>query len=149
MKRVIWFWLPPLAYMIAIFSVSSLPDPQIGVETPDYVLHALEYFLLTLLLIRLFLSRQPSRSTSRTVIQWHQACVVGLIIAIAYGITDEIHQYFIPGRHCSLSDVVADTGGALLAYSVAALDYWLLSRCAGWKGFSKRFSISYAAYRFQ
>lgn len=149
MTRVIWFWLPPLGYMIAIFSVSSLPNPQIGGETPDYVLHALEYFLLALLLIRLLLSRQSSHPVSKTFNHWHQACFVGMIIAIVYGISDESHQYFIPGRHCSLSDVVADSGGAILAYSVAALDYWLLSRYAGWAVFAKRFSISYAAYRFR
>lgn len=148
-RRILWFWLPPLAYMIAIFSVSSLPNPQIGGETPDYVLHALEYFLLALLVIRLLLSRQSSPPGSKTFSHWHQACLVGMMIAIVYGISDESHQYFIPGRHCSLSDVVADSGGAILAYSVAALDYWLLSRCTSWAMFAKRFRFSYAAYRRQ
>ena len=35
-----------------------------------------------------------------------------LIICSVYGITDEIHQIFIPKRSCDLMDWVADTIGA-------------------------------------
>lgn len=72
-----------------------------------------------------------------------------MLIAVFYGISDEIHQYFVPGRHCSLHDVFADTFGALIAYSVALLDYFLLNRCQPWLMFLKRFetisSVSYIA----
>ena len=140
-RFIFWFWLPPLEYMAAIFFVSSLPNPQVGGETPDYILHALEYFLLTLLLMRLFLAKQSPLVLKQRqnffllsgcrgdVINWHHACLLGVIIAIAYGVSDEIHQYFIPGRHCSWHDVVADTAGALLAYGVALLDYLVLPNC--------------------
>ena len=40
-------------------------------------------------------------------------CVVALIFCTFYAITDEIHQYFIPGRSCELRDVCIDTLGAL------------------------------------
>ena len=155
MKLIFWFWLPPIGYMAAIFVVSSLPNPQIGGETPDYVLHALEYFLLALLLIRLFLVRQSSldKNDRRNFISWRQACLFGMIIAVGYGISDEIHQYFVPGRHCSLHDVFSDAAGAILAYGTALLDYLLLNRYKSWLSFLKRFnmlhSISYAAYRFK
>lgn len=141
--------------MAAIFVVSSLSNPQIGGETPDYVLHALEYFLLALLLIRLFLARQFSlldKNGRGDFTRWQQACLLGVMIAIVYGITDEIHQYFVPGRHCSLSDVGSDTIGAIFAYGVASLDYLLLNRYRSWGTFLKRFSInsiSYTAYWFK
>lgn len=151
-KHIFWFWMPPVGYMIAIFSVSSLPNPQIGGETPDYMLHALEYFLLTLLLIRLFLTQKTSHQKQGLFTIWQHASLFSLIIAITYGISDEIHQYFIPGRHCSLYDVFSDTMGSMLAYGVAWLDYVLLKRSTVWIEILKRSKISrtlsYTGYRF-
>ncbi|GAK57789.1 VanZ family protein [Candidatus Vecturithrix granuli] len=150
--HIFWFWLPPLGYMITIFYVSSLPNPQISGEIPDYVLHALEYFLLTLLLIRLLLSQYLLKSKVEDFQRWHLVCLLGTFIAIAYGITDEFHQYFVPNRHCSLHDVAADTFGAFLAYMAAMLDYWLLTRTSGRSKVLKKFrilhSISYISYWF-
>jgi VanZ family protein len=142
--------------MAAIFVVSSLPNPQIGGETPDYILHGLEYFLLTLLLIRLFLVKQSSldEKISQDFRSWQYACLLGVIIAVGYGVTDEIHQYFVPGRHCSLHDVLSDTVGAMLAYGVATLDYLFLNHYSplittSLKRFRMIRSMSYAAYRFK
>jgi VanZ family protein len=142
--------------MVAIFVVSSLSNPQIGGETPDHVLHGLEYFLLTLLLIRFFLVKQSTSDEKGKwdFISWQQACLLGVVVSIIYGITDEIHQYFVPGRHCSLYDVFSDTVGAMLAYGVATLDYLFLNYYSHWITTSlKRFrtirSVSYAAYRFK
>jgi VanZ like family len=36
-----------------------------------------------------------------------------LAVAAAYGLVDEIHQFFTPGRTCSLADVFLDGLGAL------------------------------------
>jgi len=138
--RIFGFLLPPLAYMAAIFWVSALPNPQIGVKAPDYLLHALEYFLLTLLLIRFFLSLPHAillnlasfvpcfKKRAATFRAWHAACLLGALVSMLYGVSDELHQYFTPGRHCSLSDVLADAFGSFLAYGIALLDYWLLAR---------------------
>ena len=52
----------------------------------------------------------------------------GLLLAACYGISDELHQYFVPGRHCTGSDVLADTVGALLAYGSGLLDYRLVTK---------------------
>jgi len=136
---ILWFWLPPTGYMLAIFFVSSLSNPQIGGETPDYILHTLEYFLLTLLLIRLLLSRQWE---GKDFAHWQKACLWGIMFAVGYGITDEIHQYFIPGRHCSLMDVFSDAFGAFLAYGAALSDYILITRCPGWMKLLKQSEIA-------
>ncbi len=40
--------------------------------------------------------------------------VVAFIFAGIYGITDEFHQYFVPGRYASAGDVAADFFGAFL-----------------------------------
>jgi VanZ family protein len=38
--------------------------------------------------------------------------IVCTAIASVYGALDELHQYFVPGRHCDFWDWVADTLGA-------------------------------------
>jgi VanZ family protein len=148
--HIFWFWLPPLGYMAAIFGVSALPNPQIGGETPDYVLHALEYFLLALLLIRLLLAQAAQPRQSDDFQRWRAACLLGTLLAIAYGLTDEFHQYFVPNRHCSLHDVAADAFGALLAYTAALAEYWLLTRTALhrriFQALSMFKSVSYLTY---
>lgn len=125
MKRLqfwFWFYLPPIAYMVAIFSVSAMTNPTFQGETPDYVLHALEYFLLALLWIRLLLAHRLPENNKAV---WLRLCLLGAGIAICYGICDEFHQYFVPGRHCSLHDVAADAFGALVACGAGWLDFWL------------------------
>jgi hypothetical protein len=36
------------------------------------------------------------------------------LIPVLYACTDELHQYFVPGRSCELRDVCIDSTGALL-----------------------------------
>ncbi|MCP4406098.1 MAG: VanZ family protein [bacterium] len=146
----LWFWLPSIMYMSAIFFLSAQSNPQIGGDTPDYVLHALEYLLLALLLIRLLLSRPHDR---HDFAHWQRACLAGMLLAVAYGVSDEFHQYFTPGRHCSLQDVLADSFGALLAYAAACLDYLMftgkqtwLKRLRSWEPLT---SISYIVARLK
>jgi VanZ family protein len=42
------------------------------------------------------------------------ALLSSFLLTILYGVTDEFHQSFVPGRHASLLDLVADSFGALL-----------------------------------
>jgi hypothetical protein len=46
-------------------------------------------------------------------------------IASVYGVFDEWHQSFVPGRDASLTDVTFDVAGAVLGIWLAA---WILSR---------------------
>lgn len=143
-----WFYLPPIAYMVAIFSVSAMPNPTFQGETPDYVLHALEYFLLSLLLIRALLARRLPENDQAA---WMRLCLLGAALAICYGACDEWHQYFVPNRHCSLHDVAADAFGALLACGAGWLDYFLkLPRRAALNRVPISLKLlSYSAYQHQ
>ncbi len=52
---------------------------------------------------------------------------LALLLATLFGVTDEIHQYFVPGRQADVFDVVADAVGALagalfVAFLSRALD---------------------------
>jgi VanZ family protein len=72
----------------------------------DKVLHALAYGFLAVTVIWAFPPRVRKQSPDRIV-----AGV--LCICLIYGISDEVHQSFIPGRFASSLDVVADVVGSM------------------------------------
>lgn len=59
-------------------------------------------------------------------LRWHmplnRAAVFAIVIASTYGVTDEIHQIFVPMRSCDPMDWAVDTAagavGALIAYAI-------------------------------
>ena len=97
-------WAPVVIYMAAIFFVSADPDPGIPAGT-DKTLHLLAYFGLAVLVLRAVAGRLPVRLDLRTV-------AIGMLITVGYGVCDEVHQMFVPGRVADLSDVLADAAGA-------------------------------------
>jgi len=101
-KRVFQYWLPFLSYSLLIIFLSHRPQIEILPITPnDKILHFCEYFVYAFFLRRLLiLYKIPS------VLVW----TMGL--SIVWGITDELHQFFIPGRDCSIWDVLLDGIGA-------------------------------------
>lgn len=38
---------------------------------------------------------------------------ITVIICFLYALSDEIHQYFVPGRACRVFDVIVDTSGSV------------------------------------
>ncbi len=42
--------------------------------------------------------------------------VFAFAVCVLYSVSDEIHQYFVPGRSCEFRDVCIDSSGALLAF---------------------------------
>lgn len=44
-----------------------------------------------------------------------------LLITLGYGVFDEFHQYFVPGRYASLTDLLLNLTGALLGVLVYRL----------------------------
>jgi VanZ family protein len=85
-------------YMALIFFLSSLPGGTVGIPAPwDKVAHALEYGGLGFLL---------GRGLGRPL--------PALWLAVLYGLSDELHQSFVPGREVSAGDLLADAVGALL-----------------------------------
>lgn len=56
---------------------------------------------------------------------WRQLLYVTAIVA-AYGVVDEIHQYFVPGRHASALDWLADAVGGMLGGAAGIIGARLL-----------------------
>jgi VanZ family protein len=96
-----------------IFWSSSRARPDVLSAAPDYLLHGAAYAGLSVLSVRALAKRLFSGLTRAHVLG-------GVAIAFFYGITDEWHQFHVPGRDSSVGDVVADFVGASLAGAVLA-----------------------------
>ncbi|MDR0623262.1 MAG: VanZ family protein [Treponema sp.] len=85
-------------------SQSILPKPK-GILGFDKLQHLLAFAVLSGA-AGLWISREKWKSRGRFFLL--------LIAAIgsAYGIVDEVHQFFVPGRDCNVWDWIADTLGA-------------------------------------
>jgi VanZ family protein len=46
---------------------------------------------------------------------------MAFVVAVAYAVTDELHQVFVPGRVPEWGDLVADASGAFLFLLLLAL----------------------------
>jgi VanZ family protein len=100
--------------MAAIFFASSLPTvPKIVRDTSDLLLHFVAYAGLALLVIRAIAAGR-----------WHLisfgSFVRAWLITAGYGVSDEVHQSFVPGRFASVADWIADAAGAAVALGIAA-----------------------------
>jgi VanZ family protein len=100
-SRLLTVWLPVVAWAAVIFTFSSIPSLSSGLGTWDTILrkgaHVTEYAILGGLLYRAL-----GRET------------LALAAGIAYAATDELHQYFVRGRHASPVDVAIDAVGVAL-----------------------------------
>lgn len=73
----------------------------------DKLLHLVEYAILGLLLARAIKKTFKFEDVRKL-------CSLVLVIAFIYGLSDEFHQAFVPGRTVSLFDALSDAVGALL-----------------------------------
>jgi VanZ family protein len=110
------YHLPLIAYACLIFALSSisyLHQPLPRLTWGDKVAHLIEFSIFGLLLWR---------SGSRWGIKLSKLSILLLIILIGvvFAASDELHQYFVPGRDCHILDWTADTvglaAGAIIAY---------------------------------
>jgi VanZ family protein len=110
-------WLPVAAYMALIFYFSSLSHPD--EELPkflfealsDKVLHMIEFAVLGVLCYRAF-----RRTAGPFGAEY--AVVFAILTASLYGVTDELHQAFVPFRTATWSDWMADTAGGMVGVIV-------------------------------
>lgn len=99
-------WL--LLYCAVIFYLSSrstLPTPLLFPHQ-DKVFHVIAYFIMGLFVWRFFRHLTHSALLKS---------IVTMLFCSLYGISDEWHQSFIPGRDADAIDWAADTFGGFLA----------------------------------
>ncbi len=96
-----------LAYCAIIYYVSSLQFPHglPGFKGIDLIEHFVEYAVLALLFYRMAVIEKIQRLRK-------DPALVTLVFASLYGLSDEIHQYWVPTRQTSGLDWMMDTMGA-------------------------------------
>jgi VanZ family protein len=104
------YWVPTLLWLGIIFFLSSLPESATPGRYifPDKVLHAAEYFILAFLM--LFALQRI------TALKFSTCFWIVLAVGTVYGLSDELHQLYVPTRHCDLGDLLADVCGILVLF---------------------------------
>lgn len=108
-------WGPVAAYMAFIFVLSSRSDVDRLPGLSDKAAHVLAYAGLGLLALRAL-----AGGLGKTV-GW-RAAAGAVLITVAYGVSDELHQRAVPGRTAEVFDLYADVLGSLVG--VGAFRVW-------------------------
>lgn len=102
--------MPVIAYMAMLFgfsSLSTLPSPP-G-ELSFYDVHIAAYAGLAAL---------TARATAKGLCDVSWRAVLGaILISSLYGVSDEYHQLFVPGRSFDVLDIAADAIGSVIGAS--------------------------------
>ncbi len=119
----VYYWSPAIALAAVIFLESGRSDtalPNWDFSFTDKGAHVLAYWVLGLLVCRAVGFGQ--RATIKML-------ALGCLVTALYGGIDEIHQHFVPGRLCELSDFIADSIGAVLgAATWCVVGIWRIRR---------------------
>lgn len=110
-KQAVVFWLITIGYMGLIFYLSSRSFHLPKLPTNfDKIVHIGIYLPLAFLF---YLSLNRS-GIKRYVF------AAAVLLTLLYGVSDEFHQSFVPGRDSSFGDALADFTGALLGSFAAS-----------------------------
>jgi len=107
-----------MAFIFGLSSLSNLPRAPSG---SDKGAHLMLYAGLGALIVRALTDGRADRATWRTML-------IAVVIAGMYGVSDEFHQRFVPGRTFEGADLIADVLGA--AAGAGALYLWSKMRHA-------------------
>lgn len=116
-KKIV-YGLPAFITAGVIFYFSSLEKVELPLDQisfNDLLFHSMAYFFFGItLLIAAYAWHMDFNYPMRTY-------VILSAIGILYGLSDEIHQYFVPYRSCTMSDLFADSVGVILSMVVVKI----------------------------
>jgi len=112
-------WAPVIAWMAAIFFLSSIERLPGAGTIPDWLSHGVAYGAGAVLIARALAADGAGVTLP--------VAALATLLATLYGVTDEYHQSFVPGRTAEVADVVKDCAGAAL-FTLASS--WRAARAA-------------------
>ncbi|MEO5346504.1 MAG: VanZ family protein [Magnetococcus sp. YQC-9] len=104
-----------IGYSVVIYLISSVTGqelPEVLFDNQDKVEHMLAYGFMAFI----------AWIAIRQLTTWRRPWLWAWLYCVGYGVTDEWHQLFVPGRYGDLVDLLADATGAALA--VLMLEYY-------------------------
>ncbi len=107
-NNFIFYWVPAIVYCVFIFIQSEFPSAVKTRDIPhiDKLIHFLGYGLLGILFFRAFRTTSLKENADRLML-------VSMAASALYGVSDEIHQYYVPFRSADIADALADTLGSV------------------------------------
>ena len=122
-KLIKWgLTVAPFLYMALIWYMSSNPDDMIIRMEHDQFdrifkesLHLIEFAILYVLFVLALLAHNRLTYT---------ASFIAAMVAGFYGLTDEIHQSFVPYRSATLIDAVKDLLGVAVCLAIVNRTYF-------------------------
>ena len=128
-------WALVFVWMVLIFCLSAQESDDsaelsnaflafinnfLGIDLSHFFVHKLahatEYFFLAVFFSNAFYFTKDKALP-----------LLSLTLTLLYAASDEIHQYFIPGRACSFKDILVDGTGAIIGILVFYLLHKFLS----------------------
>ena len=99
--------------MLFLFVVSGQSAVSAVPGLPDWVTHGFGYGVLAILLCRALAGGLAHSVTARVA-------AMAVAASFAYGVTDEFHQSFVPGRHADAWDLLKNLAGAVAGAAACA-----------------------------
>jgi len=105
------YQFPAIFWALLIFYLSSLPHLTFPVHfwNVDKLIHLEVFFALGILTARAFIFQGWNELLKERVL------LFTFLFVLLYGLSDEFHQYFVPGRSSDIFDALADTIGGTIA----------------------------------
>lgn len=99
--------------MALIFWISSRPVIPAASGIPDWITHGAGYAVLAVLSCRALAGGLGRPVAARTA-------ALGALVSALYGVTDELHQSFVPGRVADAWDLLKNLAGAVFGAAACA-----------------------------
>lgn len=109
-NHFLWYQGPMVLWALTLFTQSSIPGdkiPDLEFLTHDKLIH---FFIYTIFAFAIF---RAVRYQQRFPLLAKHSYLTTFIVVALYAASDEVHQYFVPNRSCSLFDWFADCLGAI------------------------------------
>lgn len=117
----------PLVYMAVIWGLSSIPGGSVHISSAEWLT---DPTFQNFLHIPLFGGLAYVWVVTLLKLRMSKPLLLAAVITVAYGVIDEWHQFYVPGRYASAVDVGIDSVGVALAL---AWKQWSLFRARGAK----------------
>lgn len=113
------YQLPAIVWALFIFVASSVPSTRIPLVLFKYFDKPIHILIFGILGVLVYRALEPDPQRNRFALK---TALITFGIVISYGVLDEFHQGYTPGRSVDLYDLMADAVGGILA--VLFIYFW-------------------------